>query len=985
MKSLVGRLVLLCAMLALPAMAFAQDAVLTGTITDTTGAVLPGVTITATQEATGNTFDAVTDARGVYRIPVRVGAYKVVATLSGFGDVTRMGVNLLVGQTIALNLQMAPSTLQETVTVTGEAPLIETQTSELGGNIDPRQVQDLPTAGRNWMSLALLAPGNRTNDQGALPVQDRVDVREFQLNVDGVQVTANLGTGNQSRYSEDAIGEFQFISNRFDATQGRSSGVQVNVITKSGTNQLNGSFVGNFRNSAWNAVDPVLGTKVPYKNQQYSGTVGGPIILNKLHYFANYEYEHQPLTSIWATPYAPFNVTLNGTHHINLSGVRLDQELSPKMRLMGKVNHSSLLDPFGTGNRNYPAGTAKNQEHSTDVVGEFTQVATNKLVNIARVGYVSYGINQSSLTTWSHHWQAANGITNGGPNLNFRGFRTGRNGNIPRYRNQNTYTIHDDFTYSYDAKGHHDLRAGGEYLHLADVTRNCNQCGGTATVNGGPVPANITSLLPDPFNADTWKLADPAFGAIATRYSVGVSDASNFLTISRLPKTAAWAQDDWKLTNKFTLNLGVRYDLIWNAFAQNVNFLPFNLPNRPQDANNIQPRLGFAYQLTNKTVLRGGAGLYYNDELNTNMLWPISDLSIAVIGIDNTTPRRADFVANPFNGPLPTFAQALTRFCNAGGGVADNPAYTAWAASGFAGPAPCLLRDLQEQAPIPAYSHVTHSWQSSIGIAQQFGNTTALQVDYVQTNSRNEKSIQDNVNITFNPATGIPYSYDDVAHRAYPQFGVVGSIPHIGKSDLYAMQTSLTKRMANHWQASVTYTLSWFYSQDPPPLSGLNEYTGPVPVDMGNERSLSAFDQRNRAVFNGIYDVGHGFQLSGIYVYGSGLRDQIVCGCDARGLQISSIDRLRADDPLGPNGSIIPRNSFVGQPIHRVETRVLQRIPLHGKATLAGSLEVFNLFNRKNYGAYDLTETSGTFLQPEPSANLSYAPRTVQLGFRLTV
>ena len=161
MKSFVRGVVLLCAVLALPAMAFAQDAVLTGTITDSTGAVLPGVSVTAVNEATGNNYETVTDAAGVYRIPVRVGAYKVTADLAGFGSVNRTGVQLLVGQTITLNLQMAPSTLQETVTVTGEAPLIETQSSELGGNIDPRQVQELPTAGRNWMSLALLAPGNR--------------------------------------------------------------------------------------------------------------------------------------------------------------------------------------------------------------------------------------------------------------------------------------------------------------------------------------------------------------------------------------------------------------------------------------------------------------------------------------------------------------------------------------------------------------------------------------------------------------------------------------------------------------------------------------------------------------------------------------------------------------------------------------------------------------------------------------------------------
>jgi hypothetical protein len=115
------------------------------------------------------------------------------------------------------------------------------------------------------------------------------------------------------------------------------------------------------------------------------------------------------------------------------------------------------------------------------------------------------------------------------------------------------------------------------------------------------------------------------------------------------------------------------------------------------------------------------------------------------------------------------------------------------------------------------------------------------------------------------------------------------------------MQTSLTKRMSNRWQANITYTLGWLYDQDARPLSGLNQYTGTVPVDLGGERSLAATDQRHRAVFNGIYDVGHGFQVSGIYFYGSGQRDQIVCGCDARGLQITSIDRLRgAGDTQGP-------------------------------------------------------------------------------------
>ncbi len=184
---------------------------------------------------------------------------------------------------------------------------------------------------------------------------------------------------------------------------------------------MSGSLVGNFRNSDWNAADPVLNKVVPYSNQQISGTTGGPIVKNKLHFFANYEYEHQPLTSIWQTPYPAFNVELQGIRDVKLAGVRVDHELSSKLRLMGKVNHSDLYEPFGPGTSNHPSGTNSNEEHSTDVVGQFTQVLGNRAVNDFRAGYASYGINQLALTSWSNHWQAPNGITTDGPNITLQG------------------------------------------------------------------------------------------------------------------------------------------------------------------------------------------------------------------------------------------------------------------------------------------------------------------------------------------------------------------------------------------------------------------------------------------------------------------------------------------------------------------------------------------------------------------------------------
>src|SRR5688572_16229911 len=324
--------VILSALLALPEMGYAQEAVLTGTVTDATGGVLPGVTVTALNDATGNTFIGVSDGTGSYRIPARVGAYQITAELQGFTTVQRTGVQVLVGQTIAVNMQMNPSTIQETVTVTAEAPLIETTTSSLGGNIDPAQVQELPVQGRNWMALAILAPGSRTTPgtiDEPLPDRNGGEVREFQLHIDGQQVTQDLGTGVQPRYSQDSIAEFQFISNRFDATMGRSSGVQVKAITRSGTNTLFGLFRGNFRDDAFNAEDPVVGRVLPMQNQQYSTAVGGPLIRDRLHYFGNFEYERAPKTSVWTTAFPTFNVTLSGKESIKMGGGRLDYQLTP--------------------------------------------------------------------------------------------------------------------------------------------------------------------------------------------------------------------------------------------------------------------------------------------------------------------------------------------------------------------------------------------------------------------------------------------------------------------------------------------------------------------------------------------------------------------------------------------------------------------------------------------------------------------------------
>ena len=263
----------------------AQEIALTGTVTDATGGVLPGATVTARHVESGSTFLGVTDAAGQYRIgAMRPGGYAVTAELSGFAAVKRENLDFLLGQRATLDFKLGLSGVQETVTVTSASPLVELTQSRLGDNIDRRQMEELPVNGRNWLGLVTLAKGSRVNaadnSPAALSAVSGLDnPGNFQINLDGQQVTGTIAQAStgEPKFSRDAIGEFEILTSRFDATQGRSMGVQVNAVTKSGTNAFAGSAGAYFRDDKFNAKDFVVNRVLPYSNQQVSGTFGGPI------------------------------------------------------------------------------------------------------------------------------------------------------------------------------------------------------------------------------------------------------------------------------------------------------------------------------------------------------------------------------------------------------------------------------------------------------------------------------------------------------------------------------------------------------------------------------------------------------------------------------------------------------------------------------------------------------------------------------------
>ncbi len=987
-------LALACAC-SIPAVAIAQGtSSMTGRVTDESRAVLPGVTVVATEVSTGREYVAVTDQSGQYRLPsVQPGTYRVRAELTGFATVVTENVELLVGRDAAVPFAMRVATLQETLTVTAAAPLVSTRSSTVAGNIDRRQMEDLPILGRNWLDMSLLVKGITANSaQGNRAGVVRDD--QFQLNVDGQQITQGISASDsfgQPRISREAIAEYELATSMYDVTQGRSVGIQVQAISRSGTNDLHGAVYGNFRDDAFNAADKVARRVLPYSNTQTGFSIGGPIVRNRVHYFGSYEYEREPSTALftpqaWASAQTS-TLTFDTKRAEHMGLVRADYQVNDRDRVSVRWNLWDSDVPFGsTGGNAYPTAAAQSTRFNTNLNGTWSRVLGNTAVQEMRVGYTRY--------------EFANYLGEGVPSTPVY-----RQAGLPDIGGTNFYpqafytetapSIRYDLSWH---KGRHDLKIGGEYLRRRDGADWPNNTRGIFTIQG-----QTADQWARRFPLDAW--GDPSrwdlTGLNVTQFNVSFANDYN-LYIPR-PTYAFWIGDTWRVHDRLTLNYGLRYDLDWGAtnvpgtidtpVIVNNGFdavgSDFGTYSGIRDPTNIAPRAGATWRIDDTWVIRGGAGLFYAFQ-ETNLLTGFqqqitNERQFATIDVFNA-PFRPDFISNPL-------------------GSATIEDYL----SGRLPLPPAALRNLSRDYANP------RTLQATLGFQKQLGQVLGFDADLLY-NKGSHLGFDREVNLQYDPVSGFPKNINFPTANANPrpnqQYASIRYFESTLESEYLALANSVTRRLSNRWQAGGTYTLM-FFNRD----HGTNGFgylaTGNNPFCQYCEWGTSAAYQRHTIRLNGIYEAPWGIQLSGIYSFGSGNRsgttylNQVVApvltagGFFGANRYVTGAPFTIADQVTYPDGTThsnyarlvpgtptsyttgdqVPRNAFRGLPVRNLDVRIQKTATIPSTTIkLIGMVEVFNVFNTTNWSAYNASTNLATFGRPSGA----FRPRTGQLAFRIT-
>ena len=876
-----------CCLLSLPlsAQQAPTSASLFGTVHDPSGAPVAGAAVTVTHLERNQAQTAVTDRQGRFRFPVlAVGEYRLDLAVSGFAPWQR-SLRLAVGAAVEVPVHLS-ATFEEAISVKAEAPLVETVRTQVAAQISPEEVRDLPLNGRNYLDLALLAPGvSRTNtganqrfaETSAVPgtgisISSQRNLANSFI-VDGLSANDDAAELAGTFYSQEVIREFSVVRAGGVAEFGRSSAGVINIVTQSGANSLRGNAYGFFRNQRFDAPNPLSGTKLPLDQQQYGVSLGGPLVRDRTFFFANAEQLRQRGGGVATIAPAnveainaqldrmgyrgpriatgPFGATLDTTNAF----ARVDHAFTPADQLTARFSSYDV-----TSDNSRSAGGLNDVSRATGLANQDRTLALSNLWTVS-----ADAISETRAQVTRSRLEAPpNDLT--GPAVTISGIASfGTSTSSPTARDIDLVELVQNGTW---LRGGHSFKAG------VDLLRNRVEIGFPGALQGAYTFSSLANFL-----AGRYSSYQQAFGEPGTRQT---ND-----------NLGLFVQDEWHVGTRLTVNGGLRYDVQ-------------KLPSRVRtDRDNVSPRLGAAWDLRGdgRSVLRATAGLYYA---------PIPLRAVAnALQRDGVNYRVAQ--VGPTTPGAPAFPGGFTSF-----------------------PAGVLTNVTTIDPEIENGS----SQQAALQYERQISSTMAASIGYEHLRGRHI-IMSRNVNAPTTTDPTVPN-----LGRPDPRFANNSQYQSIGDSWYDGATVTLTQRPSAWSSLRLSYTFSkgldtsgnFFFSQP----QNAN--------DVAAERGRSDNDQRHRLTVSGTFTtprassdtlfhrLADGWLFSYVFSYASALPFNIQLPNDRNG------DTNFNDRPVG-----VGRNAGEGFGFQSLDLRLSRSFNLVRGASLETILDVFNVLNRANY------------------------------------
>jgi len=967
--------------------AFAQataSAALQGTVTDQSGAVIAGASVTITNKDQGWTRTTTTGDTGLYRFELlAAGSYSLKITHVGFASVTVDRAELQVGQTTTLDFVLKPGQISEIVEVSTEAPVVDAEKTEVGLAITPNDVNNLPLNGRDFGNLAYLAPGARPVDSYD-PTKNRIAVfgingssgRNVNVTVNGIDNKDNTVGGPVMQLPLGAVQEFNISTQRFSAANGRSEGAAVNVVTKAGSNILHGGLYYYDTETALNANDALSKeSKSPtpqFSRQQFGGNVGFPIRRDKDFFFFALERERENTAiPVTAQAFTELTIVKNAANPL-MTPDPVTAIPTPYFdwRYTGRFDHRfndkhSLFVSYSAQNN---TGDNDQSSSSNDLTaGNFTtnhliisnatlnSVLTPRLINALTVGY--------------QYWNNLIDSKTKVPTFTFPGgINFGTNTNVPQQSIQKKWQLRDDISI---IKGHHSFKTGFDYVWEPELG-GFFEFNPTLEIDFFDDPSVITT------NAAKYPQGFATPGAVS-----GMSDTAgdpHFFLNNGAKMFGLYFQDDWKVTRRFTLNLGLRWDKDFNLIGggdqgNSRTYQELKAIGDPHaallphdDNKDFSPRVGFAYDVTGKGkhIVRAGYGFYFGQTFENIPLFMLQQANATIF---NTT------FAIVGNGPgqscsgctVPGTNIPLSQWRFGVDPMPINPPPSSQLAGGAVG----RLMD-------PSYRN-PYSEQWNAGYTWALSSVSAVEVDYIH-----ELAIHESKTININPinvATGTRPLSAAFSAAGLPVLGRIDNEEAIGRSRYDGLNVSFRRRLSHHLSINSSYVLSKGVAYKGNAAAFRNRPSNPLdpfnPVDFGPVPT----DERHRFVFSSVYEMPWGFQVAPVFQAASSRPYDGIEGSDVLGIGSGRGNYnivVPNSDPSNFKWSLTTvspttgttgltnadlRNCLAaktcrgvgfdnlrGSPFINMDLRAAKNLKFGEKMNLQLLAQFFDLFNRANFG-----------------------------------